>query len=549
MDFRGYRWFAGVVTATLAAGSFAATALAAPSLPSPGEQIKRMEPQGTAKVESMALRAPQGGAEVSFTVRTIDLDAPELKLNQDAVANILAPCLNREITLAALNDTVNQLTQYCRLHGYPAAAAYLPTQDSTEGVVKICIIPGRYDKVRIENRSRLQEDVVRGFLNGLKKGDIIRRSSLETALYGISDLSGTKAVGVLSPGSEFGTSDLTVRVEEGKFSSTVLYAENYGNDSSGRYRYGLQKTFFDVNGRGDKSSLGVMFSNHDMHNYYANYEVMVGRGGTTLGLGLSRMDYELGALGTALGANGVAYTASLFGSVPVYHLSERELRVRYGFNYRFMQDDFNAFPMMNREKDSQALYVGVSGAEKHPGLTLNYEATVTGGSLNLKSKTPLGQIFDANSGTEGGFLKAEGNVTAVQTLGHETDVMVKLQGQLANRNLDSSEQMYLGGANGVRAYPQGEGSGDRGFLGSLELRYHTPLEGMVLSAYFDAGYISEGALGRDMSLKGWGLGVSYSQPDDWFARFDYARRIGLASGASASARSRAQMWFMLGKIW
>ena len=47
--------------------------------------------------------------------------------------------------------------------------------------------------------------------------------------------------------------------------------------------------------------------------------------------------------------------------------------------------------------------------------------------------------------------------------------------------------MYLGGANGVRAYPQGEGSGDEGVLGTLELRYHTNLPGLILSTYFDAG--------------------------------------------------------------
>ena len=127
--------------------------------------------------------------------------------------------------------------------------------------------------------------------------------------------------------------------------------------------------------------------------------------------------------------------------------------------------------------------------------------------------------------------------------------MLKLSGQKAANNLDSSEHIYLGGARGVRAYPQGEGSGDEGIMGTLELRYHTPVKGLTLSTYFDAGHVRvEKSEGDSMTLKGWGLGVSYSKPNDWFARFDYARRIGSDVNMSDDAKSRQRMWFIAGKV-
>lgn len=549
MKLGGYHRLTRVITITLAAGALASTVLAAPSLSQPGQDIREQEPKSAADVQNVTPDRPAGGQEVHFTVRAIDLDAPDLKMNRTALAKILEPCLNKEITLADLNTVIDEVTRYCRTHGYPAAAAYLPAQDSSDGTVKVEVIPGRYDEVIIENHSRLKDDVARGFLNGLKKGSIIETSSLETALYGISGLSGTKAVGVLSPGSEFGTSNLKVRIEEGKISNTVLYVENYGSTSSGRYRYGIQETLYDVEGRGDKLSVGALLSNHNMHNYYVNYEALVGHGGTTLGLGFSRMDYQLGKVAAALGANGIANTVSLFGSTPLYHLSNRELKVTYGFDYRMMKDDLDRFPDANREKSSYSFHVGVAGAERQPGAALSYDATVTVGRVNLDSKTTFGKMLDEMSGTERTFAKAAVNVTGVQALGHVTDVTLKLQGQTANGRLDSSEQMYLGGANGVRAYPQGEASGDTGFLGSLELRYHTPLPGLSLSTYFDTGHMMERGSDSSMILKGWGVGVSYTKPNDWFARFDYARRIGLDRNASTDAKSRARMWFILGKVW
>ena len=261
------------------------------------------------------------------------------------------------------------------------------------------------------------------------------------------------------------------------------------------------------------------------------------------------MDYLLLYVAEALGANGTANTISLFGSTPLYHLSNRELKVTYGFDYRMMKDDLDRFPDANREKSSHSFHVGVAGSERQPGAALSYDATVTVGRVNLDSKTTFGKMLDEMSGTERTFAKAAVNVTGVQALGHVTDVTLKLQGQTANGRLDGSEQMYLGGANGVRAYPQGEASGDTGFLGSLELRYHTPLPGLSLSTYFDTGHMMDRGSDSSMILKGWGVGVSYTKPNDWFARFDYARRIGLDRNATTDAKSRARMWFILGKVW
>lgn len=103
----------------------------------------------------------------------------------------------------------------------------------------------------------------------------------------------------------------------------------------------------------------------------------------------------------------------------------------------------------------------------------------------------------------------------------------------------------------MRAYPQGEGSGDEGWQGTIELRFHTGLPGLSLSTYFDSGHVrlaKDGTSGGE-TLQGWGIGVTYSQPGSWFARFDYARRIGLCANASEEAKAHGRMWFMIGKVW
>ncbi len=550
MNLKLRRLTAALLAGTLLTGAGAVSA--APSLSRPGDEIRKELPKPSAGVEDNMPSLPAETEIAVFTVKNIVLDASDLKLNKKDVSKILESCVNREVTLGELSEMTNQLTIYCRQHGYPASAAYLPAQDSTDGSITIRVIPGRYGQIILDNQSGLKDDVLIGFIRGLKPGDVIRTGKLETALYNISDVSGTKAVGVLAPGEEFGTSNITVRVEKGKTTNTVLYTENYGSKSSGRYRFGLQHSILDVGGTGGKFNIGTMISNKDLHNYYLNYEFLVGRGGTTLGVGLSRMDYSLGGVAAYLGSTGYANTFSVFGSAPIFHLSDRELKFVYGYDYRDLSDDMDAYGgVMDLDKHSHNVHAGVTGSRRGGNIAIDYSAMLTVGTLGIDSHTLYSEIVRKYSGTEGSYAKADANVTAVQALGHKTDLLMKLGGQIAGSNLDSSEKFSLGGARGVRAYPQGEASGDDGWQGTMELRYHTNLPGLILSTYLDGGHVRithDGSNGG-RTLKGWGVGLSYSKPDDWFARLDYARRIGGFEYMSDDASSSGRAWFILGKIW
>ena len=533
------------------------TALAAPSLSQPGQDIRGQESMPEAEVRDDTPVTDKEGGEVQFTITNFRLEAPDLSLDKGPLVQILQDGMGEGRTLTDLNATIREITGYCRRHGYPAAAAYLPAQTSEDGVVVLKVIPGRYGEVKIDNHSRLKENVIKDFLVGLKKDKIIRTEELETVLYSLSDASGNKAVGVLEPGADFGSSDLTVRIEKGKGTNTILYVENYGSTNTGRYRYGVQHSIYDVGGNGGRINVGALISNRKLHNYYANYETLVGHGGTTLGIGISRMDYQVGGLLSALDANGTALTLSLFGQRPIYHLHDRMLTFKYGYDYRKLSDDIDAFNI-DGEKHSHNVHVGLEGFRRVGGFALGFGGTLTLGHLTPDSEFTRSQTRYER--TEGSYVKLEGNATAVQSLGHSTDVMVRGSMQLANHNLDGSEQMYLGGANGVRAYPQGTGSGDEGIMATAELRYHTPLQGLVASTYFDIGHVRyshDGTLsgvvgGRPssgMTLKGWGLGLAYTVPGDWFARLDYARRIGGDPNLSEEAKARGRLWFMLGKVW
>jgi hemolysin activation/secretion protein len=83
--------------------------------------------------------------------------------------------------------------------------------------------------------------------------------------------------------------------------------------------------------------------------------------------------------------------------------------------------------------------------------------------------------------------------------------------------LDSSERFALGGPYAVRAYAAGEAVVDAGWLGSLELRWATPLQGGQFSAglFHDraGGRLSAAASGAatEPELAGTGLSLGWSR--------------------------------------
>ena len=66
--------------------------------------------------------------------------------------------------------------------------------------------------------------------------------------------------------------------------------------------------------------------------------------------------------------------------------------------------------------------------------------------------------------------------------------LAKLRGQRTSKHVDGTNQMSMGGANGVRAYSTADGLGDDALLGSLELNYKN-LPNQSFGVFYDGGWV------------------------------------------------------------
>ena len=523
---------------------------AAASIEKPGIQTKVEEEKAPENIQKQDVPEAQTGKGQTFAVGKISLKSDDIKLGD--YSSLLAKYENRSVSIDELNELCVLITKDLRSNGYPAAAVYVPKQSFAMGSdMSLAVEPGRYGEISVDNQSDLPDDIAEGYLAGLKRGKIIKSIELETAMQKLVGIGGIQASGMLSAGKETGTTDLVVKIQKGKTATEILYAENYGTVSAGRYRYGLQGNvqFPKIAGM---LNYALVISNGGQHNYNIGYSQYVGRSATRLGLNLSSSDYELGGVYRALGAQGKAYTLALSGTTPVYKSWRDSLDFSYGYAYRALEDEQETYGV-DMKKHTHSFYAGVDGTIRRGKSTFNYGLTHTLGTLHFDND--WANYIYGPSNTEGTYNKTNLNASYLYAFDHCFDVQLRYTAQLAYQNLDGSEEITLGGINGVRAYPTGIGSGDEGYLANLELRYHTKVPGLTFSTYLDCGHVkvthdTDSLSYGGETAKGWGISVSYTKPSDYFVRLDYARRIGGLSYYTndKEAKANGRIWFMLGKV-
>ena len=201
--------------------SFPFAVNAATAVPQPGESIRDTRPRQQVSLEHVDTDNKQAPRSVRFTLQEIRVEHEGLHVKDEKITAITDKIIGKEITAAELNAAVADITHYVRSYGYPAAAAYIPEQTAVDGRLLVKVEPGRIGKVQLVNESGLKDKAAERMLAGLKPGDIIRTRKVENSLYNLRDLSGVEVQGVLSPGAEQGTSDITVRVTNKKKTSVV----------------------------------------------------------------------------------------------------------------------------------------------------------------------------------------------------------------------------------------------------------------------------------------------------------------------------------------
>jgi hemolysin activation/secretion protein len=471
---------------------------------------------------------------------------------------VAQPYIGRDVTMADLEKLSQAVTTLYRERGFFLAQAVVPVQTVTNGVVEISVIEGKLGNVTVivAPDAPITEARARAFLAGLQPGMAVDARSYERALLLLSDQPGLRVNSTLEEGAQPGTTDLTVEVTAAPRWAFSVFGDNWGTLESGRYRLGGTARWMSPAGIGDNLDVRLMAS--DSHGTLlgrVSYEAPLGSSGLRAGVGVSRVDYELGGAFVDLHAHGIADVVDFSLDYPLIRSREQNLFVRLSGNEQDLHDEYDAIDFSSRKR-IQGLGLGWGWERRDAMLGGGYWAstgTYYHGRLDILD--PFSELADQGTfgrHTEGSFDKLTLQFSRLQSIIDRHSLYVSVGGQMASKNLDASQKLSLGGPQSVRAYPSGELLVDEGAIGTVEWRWSYNAE-ITPFVFYDA---ARGRIARDpsffdtantQSLRGAGIGLSWVRSGNFLINATLAWRDGTRPAVTDGGGRNPRLFVQLQK--
>lgn len=511
----------------------------AQTTPDAGALLKQIEQQRPVPLPPQS--APQfmpppplqslGGATVTVTSFRF---AGNTLLSAEQLMPSVTDFLNRPLSFSELQNAAIAVAGAYRKAGW-VVRVYLPQQDIQAGIVTIQVVEAVLGAVHIEGESfRISEAQLKSVVETAQPlGMPVNGDLLDRALLLIDDLPGVNASGRLSEGQNQAETDLVLTMTDSLFMTGDVTVDNTGSRSTGSERVSVNVSLNSPLHIGDQASANLI---HTQGSDYlrASYSLPVGSEGWRLGVNASHLSYKVVTPdASALDAQGTSTTTGVDVNYPLVRSRPKNLYLAFTFDQKSF-DNRSAGASTTRYK-TQIASVGLNG---------NLFDNLGGGGANTANiafvqgrvdlaGSPNEASDAASTQTAGSFNKLRFGASRQQVLTDTVSLFAGLSGQIASKNLDSSEKFYLGGSSGVRAYPASEGGGSEGQLLNLEVRTRLQ-ENLTLTGFYDWGSvlvnknnnIAGASALNSYDLKGMGLSLGWTSNDGLNVKATLARRLG-----------------------
>lgn len=187
--------------------------------------------------------------------------------SEQDLQSLLSPYQQRELSVAELEELRQQLTRYYIDHGYVNSGAVIAADAYHNGELRIQIVEGRLDEVRVKGLGRLREGYVVNRLNADPEQPFNLQTLQEHYQLLLSDPLIERMNGRILPGATPGHSVLDVDVTRARPYQLSLFGNNQRPPSIGAEAFGLSGMVRNLTGWGD--SVDFTYATSDGSNRYA----------------------------------------------------------------------------------------------------------------------------------------------------------------------------------------------------------------------------------------------------------------------------------------
>jgi hemolysin activation/secretion protein len=474
-------------------------------------------------------------------------------INDATIQAELRPLVGTLLTQDNLQRATEKITALYQKNGL-LAIAEMPAQDLTSGWAQIKIVEAKFAGAVMEDpQGQLSNTTlpIKMVERLQPKGEVVSLQALDQAAALMNEIPGVEAKVSLRPGDKPGETQAVATILPGKAVEGSMAVDNAGARATGETRESAKVTLNNPLKMGDAASAQLLHSEGLDYQKYS-YNVPVGDAGWRAGVNASTMQYKVvSSEFVNLDAKGPSSTRGVDLTIPLVRENADNVSLQLAYDQKkFKNEALNAV-QSNYSGNALTAYLEANHNNGKGGET-SASVQVVKGTIDLSNSTAAHQLNDAaTTQTEGPYSKVRVALTHKEDLDTRNTVVVSGQSQWANKNLDGSERFYLGGMQGVRAYPTNEAGGSLGQMLSLEWQKHFNLNQnrWTAAGFYDTGRVTVNknndftgaASPNQYSLSGAGvwLGTTVRHPYGVSTlRLIAAHRLGNNPGASTNGNDQ-----------
>lgn len=456
---------------------------------------------------------------------------------------MLQPLMGQPINTYNIGRIQREIVLFFRKHQHPLVDVVLPDQESVgNGVIQIFVLEGKLGKVAVEGnkyyKSSLFTDSVR-----LRQGDVINGEKLLSDIDWMNRNPGRFVDVAFRQGENLGESDVVLRVKE-RFPLRVYVGyENSGTRFAGEDRLFAGFNWFNAFGLDHRLSYqyttDVDFDLLHAHNL--SYEIPLPWRHTLSfygGYADSKADFNT----ALLQQRGSSLQVSGRYEIPLGRIGNFSHLVNFGLDFKRLDNtlEFGGFPVFGGELDifQIAAQYRTECFDKWGSTSMSLDGYFSPGGVTANNNDASFRVYRGPN-ANASYVYSKITVERITKLPEDFSWVLRAAGQIASKNLPTSEQLGLGGSLSPRGYDEREANGDNGYLIVNELQTpNLPLFSMIdkkagdqlkLLAFFDFGETQnvDPVLGEDphVQLMSVGVGMRYQFRTNLSVRFDYGWQL------------------------
>jgi len=385
--------------------------------------------------------------------------------------------------------------------GFQTVQVQIPEQHVKRGIVLLEVVENKVGRLRVKGSRYFALDKIKAQVPSLAEGKVPNFNDVTREVVSLNGWSDRRVTPTLRPGVEPGTVDIDLNVKDTfPLHGSVELNNRYSADTT-QLRVNGSMSYNNLWQLGHSAGGSFQVSPQDLNQVQVYSGYYIARFASIDWLSLMVQGVKQNSNVSTLGSLAVAGRGEVIGARALLSLPPRKdfyQSASVGMDYKHFEQEINVAPT-GTGATATAASSTTTPISYYP-ISLSYTGTWIGKKTPPKDaggddkKQPVDEIkyttdlnmsvnlhlrgmgskssqFDDNRfNADGNYIYFRGDLSHTQKLPWNFELFGKVQGQIADQPLVSSEQYGGGGLGTVRGYREAEVLGDNGGFGTVELR-------------------------------------------------------------------------------